>query len=296
MKTMSLCYSQHAIRVSDSHCSARRRPLRKSPAQIPSLQTSVSRVYKSELAQKQLLITLTWTRDLARKGFDLDLLDSRLKCAFEFREAKGYGSGDFNGSELVVCWDLSAADYGNGCVPGGRFYLMIAVDSELCLKLGSAFNSDEKAMRIEASPKVAKTVCFSRREMFSGNTFYSTKAKFRDDGPEHDIVIKCVKDTDRSGLESPLLLVLVDGRINARVTNLHWNFTGNQTIFLDGLVVDLMWDVRDWFFDSVSGRAAVFLFRTRSGPDSRLWYEEKNLFGDHLEYSLVICGCKKNAN
>ncbi|KAE9467499.1 hypothetical protein C3L33_00599, partial [Rhododendron williamsianum] len=46
------------------------------------------------------------------------------------------------------------------------------------------------------------------------------------------------------------------------------NFRGNQSIFVDGLVVDLMWDVHDWLFNQKSG-IGVFMFRTRSGLDSR---------------------------
>jgi hypothetical protein len=60
----------------------------------------------------------------------------------------------------------------------------------------------------------------------------------------------------------------------ARVKRLQWNFKGNQTIFVDNLLVDLMWDVHDWFFNPAS-RYAVFMFRTRNGLDSRLWLEEK---------------------
>ncbi|CAI0454141.1 unnamed protein product [Linum tenue] len=61
---------------------------------------------------------------------------------------------------------------------------------------------------------------------------------------------------------------------------MQWNFRGNQTIFVDGLLVDLMWDVHDWFFHpeattATAPAAAVFMFRTRSGLDSRLWPEEK---------------------
>uniref|UniRef100_A0A7N0RHJ1 DUF868 family protein n=1 Tax=Kalanchoe fedtschenkoi TaxID=63787 RepID=A0A7N0RHJ1_KALFE len=306
MKTLSLCHCRHAINVSDSYCSARRRPfvtprLRKPTVQVPSRQDSVSCVYKSELvssssSREELLITLTWTRDLVRRGFDLELLDARSKrgsgCAYRLRKVKGYSSFDFDGSRIEVWWNLSAAEYDNGCEPGGQFYLMMAVDSELCLKLGNNFSADERVKKMETSPGLSKTVCFSRRERFSGSTFYSTKAKFCDSGKEHDIRIKCVKETDESGAERPLLLVLVDGRKMVRVANLEWNFRGNQTIFFEGLVVDVMWDVQEWFFNS--GRDAVFLFRTRSGPDSRLWFEEKNLFGDQLEFSLVISGCKKH--
>ncbi|WJX44037.1 hypothetical protein P8452_31065 [Trifolium repens] len=79
---------------------------------------------------------------------------------------------------------------------------------------------------------------------------------------------------------------------------LQWNFRGNQTIFVDGLLVDLLWDVHDWFFNPVSGYA-VFMFRTRSGLDSRLWLEEKqqhshNKDKDRVEFSFLIYACKSS--
>ena len=63
---------------------------------------------------------------------------------------------------------------------------------------------------------------------------------------------------------------------------------------MDGLLVDLLWDVHDWFFNPNSGNA-VFMFRTRSGMDSRLWLEEKLVERDQqerVEFSLLIYAFK----
>ncbi|KAH0632419.1 hypothetical protein KY290_035843 [Solanum tuberosum] len=94
-----------------------------------------------------------------------------------------------------------------------------------------------------------------------------------------------------------MLFVSIDKKSVIQVKRLQWNFRGNQTIFLDGLVVDFMWDVHDWLCNPKSG-CAKFMFRTRSGLDSRLWFDqEKNLEQNEEEeekdgFSLMICATK----
>ncbi|OIW08514.1 hypothetical protein TanjilG_03190 [Lupinus angustifolius] len=60
---------------------------------------------------------------------------------------------------------------------------------------------------------------------------------------------------------------------------------------------DLLWDVHEWFFNTVSSSGyAVFMFRTRSGLDSRLWLEEKTAHKDKdiVEFSLLIYASKSS--
>jgi hypothetical protein len=73
----------------------------------------------------------------------------------------------------------------------------------------------------------------------------------------------------------------------ACVKRLQWNFRGNQIIFVDNLLVDLMWDVHDWFFNLAS-RYAVFMFCMRSGFDSRLWLEEKLVHDRYVRAPQVL--------
>ncbi|KAB2012658.1 hypothetical protein ES319_D09G105800v1 [Gossypium barbadense] len=163
------------------------------------------------------------------------------------------------------------------------------VDSEIGLVLGDMAEETVTKKFKNATP-VAKVSLISRQEHCSGTTLYSTKAQFCDTGILHDILIRC--SGEHEGLKHPVLSVCIDKKTVIRVKRLQWNFRGNQTIFVDGLLVDLMWDAYDWFFNPVTG-SAVFLFRTRSGLDSRLWLEEKLVQKDQdrVEFSLLIHAC-----
>ncbi|MCD7471225.1 hypothetical protein HAX54_011543 [Datura stramonium] len=153
----------------------------------------------------------------------------------------------------------------SGPEPIDRYYVLVTFDSELGLILG-----DMKEKFKNWNSTMAKCTLISRQEHFSGNTLYSTKAQFCDNGLKHDILISCGGENE--GKNHQVLSVCVDKKMVIRVKRLQWNFRGNQSIFLDGLLVDLMWDVHDWFFNSTSG-CAVFMFRTRSGLESSRWKE-----------------------
>lgn len=126
-----------------------------------------------------------------------------------------------------------------------------------------------------------------RKEIFVGNSLYSTKAKFCDRGKLHDILISCSGENGNLDLS-----VIVDERLVVSVKRLEWNFRGNQTIYLDGLVIDLMWDVHNWLHNGEKSGAAVFMFRTRGMGSSSLWLEEnlwqKDEEEDDLGFSLAI--------
>jgi hypothetical protein len=290
MRSIASCYSEHAIKVSDSYCSGPSNQPNISSKLTPSIPNAVKCMYKAKLStQKQLLITLTWCNSLMGQGFVIDVGDNTSSSPSKLnsisrRMQMNKGSQTFQScsSKIEVFWDISKANYDAGPEPINGFYVMVLADSEVSLRLG---DNDETETR------QAKFSLVSRNEHFSGNAVYSTKAQFCDSGAAHDILIKCVRE---EGSRSPVLSVCIDKKKIFQVKRLRWNFRGNQAIFLDGLLVDMMWDVHDWLFNPTSGYA-VFMFRTRSGLDSRLWLEEKNLEEkeqDKVGFSLLICAWK----
>ncbi|KAL2487221.1 Plant protein of unknown function (DUF868) [Abeliophyllum distichum] len=286
MRNIATCYSEHAIKVSDSYCSGSSNQAFQSQNLSPSIQNAVTCIYKVKLStQNQFLIKLTW----CKQGFSIGISDSKLCKIFRvLRNTKGSKTFEPCNSRIEMFWDLSTAQYDIGPEPINGFYVIVLINSELSLILGDMEN---EALNIE---KVGNFSLISRSEHFSGNSVYSTKAKFSDTGTCHDILIKFLEED--GGLKNPVLSVYIDNKNVFQVKRLQWNFRGNQTIFLDGLLVDMMWDVHNLFFNpSSSGDAAVFMFRTRNGFDSRLWFKDKNLETkeeENIGFSLLICACK----
>lgn len=291
-----------------------------SPSLIPSVQTSITSIYRISLS-KHLIIKVTWCNknnpqfnNNNNNGLSISVSSAdqnpstSLKlntCSRFFRKKKGNKTVDSDLGKIEVFWDLSSAKYDSNLSPEPLqgFYVIVLVDAQLGLLLG---DSSEETLRrkgfdFDFDFSSSKSL-ISRQEHFSGNTFYSTKAKFVETGDSHEIVIRCNGETE--GLKqsthhhhSPVLSVCIDKKTVTKVKRLQWNFRGNQTIFVDGLLVDLMWDVHDWFFSNPEGCGrAVFMFRTRNGLDSsRLWLEEKMVKKDEqdkLDFSLLIYACK----
>ncbi|KAI3823287.1 hypothetical protein L1987_04721 [Smallanthus sonchifolius] len=298
------CYSELAVQVSEkSSCSSYKSVSNSiSPNLIPSIQTAVTNLYKTTLSSgTHHLITVTWCRNSTAQGLQINSGDDpttafRLNTNSRlFRKKRGSKAFEISNSKYEVFYDLSSAQYGAGAEPVEGYYVVVMVNSELGLLLGDM--SDEAAFKkIKTQKQVAKFTLISRREHFSANTLYSTKAQFSGAGAWHDVLIRCTGEED--GVKSPTLSVCIDKRVVIRVKRLQWNFRGNQTIFVDGLQVDLMWDVHDWFFMPGSGSGsgsghAVFLFRTRNGLDSRLWLEDPVKMKDEKkEFSLLVYATK----
>lgn len=283
MKNIGRCYSEHAIKVADSYCSG---PSDLSPNLVPSIQTAVSSRYEVKVStEKKFLIKITWS-SLAGRGFSISVSDlpcssSSFKNSGKIEKIKGSKAIESCSSRSEVFWDLSNATYDTGPEPVKGFYILVLINSEIALFQGDK-DEELKAKRCcNSDAKVAKQSLISRCEYFSsaGSGVFSTRARFSEAGTNHEITIRCAREG--KGSKNWALSVCVDKRDVIQVKRLQWNFRGNQTIFLDGLLVDMMWDVHGWLFDETSGGGggggAMFMFRTRRGVDSRLWLEEKNL-------------------
>ncbi|KAJ8767763.1 hypothetical protein K2173_020703 [Erythroxylum novogranatense] len=290
MRDVVSCFSENAIDVS---CSSYLNKACMSPNLIPSVQNAVASLYKIILStRKQVTVLVTWCRNQTSQGLSINF-GSDPSSSFKintndklFRRKRGNKVFELEKFKIEVFWDLSSAKYVRGPEPVGNFYVLVMVDSEISLVMGD-LGEETITKKFKTNTPFAKVSLLSRQEHCAGNTLYATKAKFCDSGIQHDILIKCSGENE--GLKHPVLSVYIDKKMVIRVKRLQWNFRGNQSIFLDGLLVDMMWDVHDWFFNPASGYA-VFMFRTRSGMHSRLWLEENMVHKEQqkVEFSLLI--------
>ncbi|KAK4348392.1 hypothetical protein RND71_031147 [Anisodus tanguticus] len=285
MRNIASCYNEHAIKVTDSYCS---NPSNQVQYHIPSVENVVTCIYKVKIStEKQFLIKITWCSLLQQGLFSISISDKftkNYKKILSTDKSKGSKITESFSSRFNIFWDLSSATYEVGPELINGYFVKVLVNSEVGLILGDMGQEIEQKIS-NIDDKKSRFVLVSRREHFSGSSVFTTKAKFCDTGKCHDIVIKN---------SSAILFVWIDRKSVIEVRRLQWNFRGNQTIFLDGLVVDMMWDVHDWLFNPKNG-CAIFMFRTRSGLDSRLWLEEKNLEQkgeEKVAFSLVICATK----
>lgn len=302
MRNLATCYSEHAIRVSDSYCSGNSNNIYVSPTFMPSIQDEVSLLYKIKLSTQNLMfITLTWSTHNIDFAFKISINEhhSNSPGSFCLKKIKGSKKLEPFDSKIELIWDLTKATYEIGPEPVKGYFVAVLVNSEL-ISIGEFEDNLELKNHVFNYP-IAKCTLVSRIERFLGNAEYSSRAKFFDTGSWHDIRITCVADDNRAKNSSTSLCVWIDKKNVIQVKRLRWNFRGNQTVFLDGMLVDLLWDVHDWFFDSNTtksrskSRAGIFLFRPRSGLDSRLWLEEKMNLGEEQENvgaSLLINACK----
>ncbi|KAJ4956272.1 hypothetical protein NE237_013055 [Protea cynaroides] len=65
-----------------------------------------------------------------------------------------------------------------------------------------------------------------------------------------------------------------------QVKHFRWKCRGNQTILVDGLLVEVFWDVHNWLFGTVLG-SAVFIFQT-CVADEKLWASHGNTHTEPL--------------
>ncbi|RCV10729.1 hypothetical protein SETIT_2G132100v2 [Setaria italica] len=199
------------------------------------------------------------------------------------------------GTAVCIYWDTAEAKYQQpgSPEPSRDYHLAVVADGELALLLGGGEGARELGRRFAPAPRRA---LLSRREQVRGGTaafphsaaaaraqlVHTTRCRFRDDGAEHEVTVACRGEEWGAGGPSSRdgeVAVSVDGKKVVEARRVKWNFRGNRTAVLgDGAVVEVMWDVHDWWFAGASpgGGGAQFMVKARGAADGgRVWMDEE---------------------
>ncbi|KAI3823536.1 hypothetical protein L1987_04975 [Smallanthus sonchifolius] len=181
-----------------------------------------------------------------------------------------------NKSDFIqIHYDLSRAKFGSGPEPVSGFYIAATVSGQMTLLIGDSPKQAYNKTKSTQSNKTQITVL--RREHVAGinNKKYTTKATFR--GKTREITIDCTRVAAAgtgSGAgtvagDDSRLYFSVDNKRVLVVKHLQWKFRGNERVEIDGVQIQISWDVHNWLSEEETGDGyALFMFRfEKSGFD-----------------------------
>ncbi|EPS66867.1 hypothetical protein M569_07907 [Genlisea aurea] len=267
MRDFPSCFGENGVQVADASCSSVF--LSSKPSQ-----NSVSCVYKCKLLGKSCLITITWSKSLMGQCLSVEIEDAShhhsifrvdVKPSLFYRR-KGSKSLETNSRRIQVSWDLSLAKFGSGPEPSEGYYIAVVSKGEMILLVGDlrreAFKKTGAVALLSSAPFISK------REHVSGKGVYHTRAQFHDSGHVHDLRIEC--DAAAAAADDPVLLIRIDAKTVVQIRHLQWKFRGNAAFRVDGLPVQVYYDVHNWLFGHCLGNA-VFLFHTNIPAEKTTW-------------------------
>ncbi|KAI3801005.1 hypothetical protein L1987_29105 [Smallanthus sonchifolius] len=298
MKDFPSCFGENGVQVAEASFSSET-SITTTTTTARTAQNLVTCVYQCKMHNSTcILITLTWTKNLMGQSLSVEIDDSNNQCLCKldikpwlFSKRRGFRNLEVGSKLIDIYWDLTFAKFSSSPEPITGFYFAIAMNRELILILGDMEKEVHK--KIHATSLAPNAVFVSKTAHIFGKKAYSTRAQFCGKGQVHDILIEC--DTMCMNDDS-CLLIRIDGNPVMQVKCLRWKFRGNYTILVDGLPVEVYWDVHSWLFEKLTGNA-VFLFKTCLSAE-KLWVSEdqswsrtlsKDGYSQALGFSLVLC-------
>ncbi|CAH9080609.1 unnamed protein product [Cuscuta europaea] len=275
MREFPSCFGENGVQVADTSCSSIS-GVNKTP------QNLVTCVYQCRILHKICSVTISWSKNLMGQCLSVGIDDSSHHCLCKvdvkpslFSKRKGSKSLEVSSCRIDLYWDLSGAKFGSGPEPSEGYYIALVCNGDMALVIGDM--RKEAFKKTNANATFPNALLVSKKEHVFGKRVFGTKVKFWDGGPVHDLMIEC----DTNGVDDRSLYVRVDSKTVMQVRHLFWKFRGNYTILVDGLPVEVFWDVHKWLFGGTNfGNAAVFMFQTCSSAE-KLW-KGKSLSDDSV--------------
>ncbi|CAO2143288.1 unnamed protein product [Urochloa humidicola] len=279
IRDLASCVSDGAVRVA---CTTPSATLITSASSSSSPATlSVTATYLAHTTPP-LLLRLTWAHSpispptLTFSGPTASSSSIPLRRRKGTRSLPSSDSSSDHHPPLALFWDLTAAKYAvSSPEPVSGFYFVAVFNAEVVLAVGDLAAEFIKA-KFEGQIPKARFHPVARADRVvaapNNNAMHTARVRFAEGAPEHEVTVGCCAATTSGAGEE--LWVSVDGKRAVHARRLRWNFRGNQTVFVDGAPVDVMWDLHGWWFRDPPGCAVVML-RARSALESRLWLEEE---------------------
>lgn len=227
-------------------------------------------VYRTKLAGECRLITVTWCKNLLLHGLSVSVEgsdgDEHYRCKVElkpwyFWRKQGSKHITVDSRAVDIFWDLKAAKFNGETEPRSDYYVAIVCEEEVVLLLGDL--KKDAFRKTGCRPSLIEPTLVSRKEHVFGKKKFSTRVKFQEKAPLHDISVECNNnincDSNLGGFD-PELEIRVDGKRAVHVRHLHWKFRGNEFINISKTRVEVYWDVHDWLFGS-GPRHGLFIFK-----------------------------------
>ena len=264
MRDFPSCFGENGVQVVDGSCS-------NMGSTSKASQNLVTCIHKCKLLGKSCLISIIWSKNLMGHCLSVEIDDLSHHCLGKvdvkpslFAKRKGSKCLEVNSTKLDLYWALSLARFGSGPEPLEGYYLALMCKGEMVLVIGDL--RKEAFKKTNAAPALSSPLFVSKREHLFGKRICGTKAQFCDKGQIHDLKIEC----DTNGIDDPCLMIRIDSKTVMQVKHLQWKFRGNYTILVDGLPVEVFWDVYNWLFGNSGLGNAVFVFQSCLSAE-KLW-------------------------
>ncbi|KAK9664128.1 hypothetical protein RND81_14G020900 [Saponaria officinalis] len=177
---------------------------------------------------------------------------------WHFWGRKGYKTFEIEEGrhQLDVYWDLRSAKFsGSSPEPCSDYYLAIVSDEEVVLLLGDLKKKAYK--RTKKRPALVDAVQAIKKEIVYAKKSFATRARFAEGKAEHDVVV----ESSTNGPKDPEMWISIDGIVLIHVKNLQWKFRGNETVVVNKIPIQVLWDVHAWLFCSPGTGYGLFVFK-----------------------------------
>ncbi|KAF9610654.1 hypothetical protein IFM89_023910 [Coptis chinensis] len=236
-----------------------------------SAQCTVTCVYHAKLVGMCRNVTVVWCKNLINHSLNITVDspgdENNYTCKIDFKPwhfwtKKGFKPFDVEGKRVDVFWDLRRAKISGSPEPYMDYYVAMVFDEEVVLLLGDYKKKAYK--RTKSRPSLADAVLVWKKENVFAKKCFSTRAKFDQRKKDHDIVV----ENSVGGPRDPEMWISIDGIVLVHITSLQWKFRGNETVLVNKMPVQILWDVHDWLFSTPGSGHGLFIFKPGS-PENR---------------------------